>query len=196
MADKMIFQRKWYDAIKNDEYIETTDQEMAYILYAAMIYSFEGERIDIGEVFGAEFKGLNRSMPNIYSQIDNIKDWSDKMSDAKRKYDPERIKELRLQGYKAREICEIEGYDVSKANNITSNRGNLYRIIQKIQNLYRKIQIWKILEKLWKIWGFLDLFSEFFCKIWIISGFSGKKSGKSGNYVQILYRSVQIQKLI
>ena len=123
MADKMIFQKKWYDAIKEDEYIETTEQEMAYILYAAMIYSFEGERIDIGEVFGKEFKGLNRSMPNIYSQIDNIVGWSDKMSDSKRKYDPDRIRELRLQGYKAREICEIEGYDVSKANNITSNRG-------------------------------------------------------------------------
>lgn len=123
MADKMIFQRKWYDAIKNDDYIETTEQEMAYILYAAMIYSFEGERIDIGEVFGKEFKGLNRSMPNIYSQIDNIKDWSDKMNEAKRKYDSDRIRELRLQGLSAREICIAEGYGEDKANNITSNRG-------------------------------------------------------------------------
>ena len=148
MADKMIFQRKWYDAIKNDEYIETTDQEMAYILYAAMIYSFEGERIDIGEVFGKEFKGLNRSMPNIYSQIDNIKDWSDKMSEAKRKYDPDRIRELRLQGYTAREICEIEGYDVNKANNITSNRGwkeageilKIQKNPEKSRNLEKSVQ--------------------------------------------------------
>lgn len=145
MADKMIFQRKWYDAIKNDEYIETTDQEMAYILYAAMIYSFEGERIDIGEVFGAEFKGLNRSMPNIYSQIDNIKDWSDKMSDAKRKYDPERIKELRLQGYTARQICEIEHYGADKANNITSNRG--WKEAGEILNKQKKPENPKPLEK-------------------------------------------------
>ena len=70
--DKMIFMRDWYESIMNDEYIETTEQEMSYILYAAMQYCFTGEKINLGEVFGSEFRGLNRSMPNIYSQIDKI----------------------------------------------------------------------------------------------------------------------------
>ena len=40
---KMVFLQSWYDAIMSDEYLETTEQEMAYILYAAMLYSFNGE---------------------------------------------------------------------------------------------------------------------------------------------------------
>ena len=144
MAEKMIFQKDWYEAIQNDPYVETNEQEMAYILYAAMIYCFERKCIDIGEVFGKEFKGLNRSMPNIYSQIDRIKIWSDNMNEGKRKYDAERLKELRLEGKTAREICMIEGYDIDKANNLTSNKGWIEagKILkeQKSRNLEKSVQ--------------------------------------------------------
>ena len=140
----MIFQKDWYEAIQNDPYVETNEQEMAYILYAAMIYCIERKCIDIGEVFGKEFKGLNRSMPNIYSQIDRIKIWSDNMNEGKRKYDAERIKELRLEGKTAREICMIEGYDIDKANNLTSNKGWIEagKILKerKKENLEKSVQ--------------------------------------------------------
>jgi hypothetical protein len=123
MADKMIFQKSWYDAIMADEYLETTEQEMAYILYAAMIYSFDGTRINLGEVFGAEFKGLNRSMPNIYQQIDGIKNWGEKNQQKNQKYDNEAIKELAAMGYTQKQICIELGYDVAKAKSLSSNPG-------------------------------------------------------------------------
>ena len=119
----MIFQKDWYDAIMNDPYVTTSEEEMAYILYAAMRYSFYGECIDIGDTFGKEYKGLNRSMSNIYSQIDRIVDWAKAKAEVNKKYDSERIKELRLEGKTAREICVIEGYGEDKAKNITSNKG-------------------------------------------------------------------------
>ena len=96
--DKMIFMRDWYESIINDEYIETTEQEMSYILYAAMQYCFTGEKINLGEVFGNEFRGLNRSMPNIYSQIDKIMSYNEKQGKKNQKYDNDAIEALAAQG--------------------------------------------------------------------------------------------------
>lgn len=124
MADnRMIFQRDWYENIVNDKFVPTTDQEIAYLLYAAMKYSFYDEQVDLGEVFGKEFANLNRSMTSIYGQIDKIKNYGEEKKAAVLKYDADRIYELRLKGHTAKEICVMEGYGEDKANNITSNRG-------------------------------------------------------------------------
>lgn len=124
MADnRMIFQRDWYEDIVNDKFVPTTDQEIAYLLYAAMKYSFYDEQVNLGEVFGKEFANLNRSMTSIYGQIDKIKNYGEEKKASVLKYDADRIYELRLEGYTAKEICIMEGYGEDKANNITSNKG-------------------------------------------------------------------------
>ena len=121
--NRMIFQRDWYENIINDKFVPTTEQEIAYLLYAAMKYSFYDEQVDLGEVFGKEFANLNRSMTSIYGQIDKIKNYKEEKKASVLKYDADRIYELRLEGYTAKEICIMEGYGEDKANNITSNKG-------------------------------------------------------------------------
>lgn len=118
-ADKMIFMKKWYDAIVSDDVEETTPEEMAYILYAAMQYCFNDERINIGDVFGREFRGLNRAMPNIYSQIDAIQNFGTKNI----KYDAKAIKDLASQGYSVKQICEKLGYPEEKSRSLYKNPG-------------------------------------------------------------------------
>ena len=122
MADKITLRKKWFDDVINDPNFETDEQELAYMIYAAVMYGFNGEKIDIGEVFGKEFKGLNRSMPNIYGQIDNIKNY-DFGTGNKTKYDAEMIRDLRLQGLTAKQICKELGISEDKARSLTSNRG-------------------------------------------------------------------------
>lgn len=121
--DKMIFMKDWYESIMSDEYIETTEQEMSYILYAAMQYWFTGEKINLGTVFGNEFKGLNRSMPTIYSQIDKMAEYIDKQGKKNQKYDNDAVEELAAQGMSQKEICRALGYDESKSNSLSSNAG-------------------------------------------------------------------------
>lgn len=121
--DKMIFMKDWYESIISDEYVETTEQEMSYILYAAMQYCFTGEKINLGDVFGSEFRGLNRSMPNIYSQIDKIMTYNEKQGKRNQKYDNDAVEALAAQGYSQKEICRELGYDESKSNSLSSNAG-------------------------------------------------------------------------
>lgn len=123
MADKLTFMKKWFEAEMNDEYNDTTEQEMAYILYAAAKYAFYEEKINMGEVFGNEFKSLNRAMPNIYSQMENIKEYGDSNGKKNQKYDNEAVKELAAAGFTQKEICEKLGYDISKSKSLSSNRG-------------------------------------------------------------------------
>lgn len=122
MADTFKFQKDWYEAIVNDKYVNTTPQEMAYILYAAMQYAFnDGNPIDLGETFGREFVGLNRSMPNIYGQMDRIKNYEKgKSSDT---YDHDAIYVLRMMDKKGKEICQILGYPLEKEKSLSSTRG-------------------------------------------------------------------------
>jgi hypothetical protein len=123
MADKMTVMKKWIDDIRKDDNLEVTEQELAYIVYAAITFGLEGEKVNIGEVFGKEFKHLNFAMSNIYGQIENIQNYGEEKKASVLKYDADRIYELRLQGYTAKEICVMEGYGEDKANNITSNKG-------------------------------------------------------------------------
>ena len=122
-ADKMTIMKKWIDGIRNDENLEVTEQELAYIIYAMVSFGLDGEKINIGEVFGKEFKHLNFAMSNIYTQVESIQNYGEEKKASVLKYDSDRIYELRLQGYTSKEICVMEGYGEDKANNITSNKG-------------------------------------------------------------------------
>lgn len=122
MADTFKFQKDWYEAIMNDKFVKTSPQEMAYILYAAMLYAFDGKPVDLGEIFGAEFCGLNRSMPNIYGQMDKIQNYQ-KNKGTDDKYDNEAIYQLRMQGKKGSEICAILGYPPDKERSLSSTKG-------------------------------------------------------------------------
>lgn len=122
MADTFKFQKDWYEAIINDKYVKTSPQEMAYILYAAMQYAFnEGNPIDLGEVFGEQFSGLNRSMPNIYGQMDKIKNYEKNKGEDK--YDNDAIYKLRMEGKKGKEICQILGIPLEREKSLSSTKG-------------------------------------------------------------------------
>lgn len=122
-ADKMTIMKKWIDGIRNDENLEVTEQELAYIIYAMVSFGLDGDKVNIGEVFGKEFKHLNFAMSNIYTQVESIQNYGEEKKASVLKYDADRIYELRLEGYTAKEICAMEGYGEDKANNITSNKG-------------------------------------------------------------------------
>ena len=122
-ADKMTIMKKWIDGIREDENIDLTEQQIAYIIYAIVTYGLNGTKVNIGNVFGEEFKDLNLAMSNIYTHIDNIQNYKEEKKASVLKYDANRIYELRLEGYTAKEICVMEGYGEDKANNITSNKG-------------------------------------------------------------------------
>ena len=121
--DKFVFMKDWFDAEMQDENNQTTEQEMAYILFAAAKFAFTGEKINLGEVFGKEFKGLNRSMPNIYTQMEKIEKYNEKFQGVNQKYNDEEVKALAAQGMTQKEICGQLGYDVSKSKSLSSNRG-------------------------------------------------------------------------
>lgn len=121
--DKLTFMKTWYDSVKGDKFNATTDQEMAYVLFAAYQYAVTGTPIDLGDVFGPEFRGLNRCMPNIYDQMDRIDNWGRENSGKNQKYDPDAIYRLAKLGRTQKEICEELGYDVSKYRSISSNKG-------------------------------------------------------------------------
>ena len=115
--------KQWLEDIENDQYCETTPVEMGCICYATFRYIWNNEKTNMAEFFGKEFAPLNRSMSNIYSQVDRIKNFKSSENNAKIKYDAEKIKELRLQGLSAKEICEKLGYPADKSKSLTSNKG-------------------------------------------------------------------------
>jgi len=122
MADTFKFQKDWYENIINDKFVTTSPQEMAYILYAAMQYAFnDGNPIDLGEVFGEQFVGLNRSMPNIYGQMDKIKNYEKNKNEEK--YDNDAIYRLRMKGKTGKEICKELGYPADRERSLSSTKG-------------------------------------------------------------------------
>ena len=116
----MTFMKKWLDDILADENVEVTTQDLAYITYAAVQYGLTHERINKAETFGPEFRGLNYAMSNIYGQIDNIKDYNPGRTV---KYDSDAIRDLRLEGKTAKEICAILGIEENKHKSISTNKG-------------------------------------------------------------------------
>jgi len=121
LADGVTLMSKWFEDIKDDPNLKVTDQDIAYMTFAATQYGFYGIKTDLGEMFGSEFRGLNMCMPNIYGQIDNMKGFDPK--NGKYKYDSEKVKELAAQGKTAKEICKMLGYPEDRAKSLTSNKG-------------------------------------------------------------------------
>lgn len=145
---KMTVMKKWFDDILDDPNDDTTPQEMAYIMYAVLHYGLYGEKINIGEIFGQEFKGLNRAMPNIYGQIDNIKNF-DPADGKKVKYDAEVVKQMRLEGLTAREIVVKLGYGEDKARSLTTTKG--WKEAGRILANQKKSENTDSVQKVWKV---------------------------------------------
>ena len=143
MADKAIIMKDWIDKIVDDPYVETTPLELGCILYATCQYWWNEEMTNIGDVFGKEYASLNRSMANIYSQIDKMRNYRAEDAKAHTKYDSDQIKELRLQGHTAKEICQLLGYPESRARSLTSNKGWIEagkELAQKSQIVQKSVQ--------------------------------------------------------
>lgn len=115
--------KNWMKEIENDEFCETSPVELGCICYATFRYIWDNEKTNMAEFFGEEYRSLNRSMANIYSQVDRIKNFRSNETNTNIKYDAEKIKELRLQGLSSKEICEKLGYPADKSRSLTSNRG-------------------------------------------------------------------------
>lgn len=123
-ADRIVFSKEWFKELQQgDDFVETTPQEIAYILYAAAIYSFTGEKTNLAETFGPEYKELNRTMSGYYGQIRRIIDSGDNQKNKNQKYNDDAITELVLKGYTQVQICQELGYDISKSKSLSSNPG-------------------------------------------------------------------------
>ena len=124
MASNIVFLEQWKDELMNDEFAPLTEQEVAYLVYAAAIYCWSGEKTDFEAVFNRP--DLNRVMASYYFQIDNIVNYKDnmkKVTEGKQTFDNEAIKELAAQGISQKEICRRLGYDEARSRSLSSNRG-------------------------------------------------------------------------
>ena len=123
MSDSIKLMKKWFDDIQSDEIIGgLSAQEMSYVIYAAARYGFSSEKTNFEMEFGPEFKNLAFAMSNIYGQIDNIQNYSDKMN-SNVKYDAEQIYQLRMEGKTGKEICKILGLPLDKERSLSTNPG-------------------------------------------------------------------------
>lgn len=124
MADvtKVSILKEWVDELQGDELTALDEKEMAYVLYGLVMYGLTGEKTDMS-MFGNEYKSLNRSISGYYGQIDRVMSFGEKMNSGRVKYDNEKIKELRLKGYTARQICMELEYGEDKVKSITTTKG-------------------------------------------------------------------------
>ena len=125
MANNIVFLEKWYEDLINDEFSPLSAEEVAYVLYAAAMYEWTGEKTNFAEVFNRG--DLNRVMAVYYPQIDSIKNYKTNMKvnpvEGKQAYDNEAIKQLAAQGISQKEICRQLGYDESRSRSLSTNRG-------------------------------------------------------------------------
>lgn len=123
---EIIFLKKWEDSLRNAEIDPFTEEEIAFMMYAAVHYGRDGEKTDFEKVFNR--KDLNRVFNSYYVQIDSIKDFKNKQGEnnvaqGNQSYDNDAIKELAMQGYTQKEICRKLGYDEKKSRSLSSNKG-------------------------------------------------------------------------
>ena len=124
MASNIVFLEQWKDDLLNDEFAPLSEEEIAYLIYAAATYCWSGEKTDFNEVFNRP--DLNRVMAPYYTQIDNIVNYKDnmkKVTEGKQTFDNDAIKELAAQGVSQKEICRRLGYDEARSRSLSSNRG-------------------------------------------------------------------------
>ena len=124
MANNIVFLEQWKNELMNDEFAPLTEEEIAYMVYAAAIYCWTGEKTDFQVAFNRP--DLTRVMAPYYAQIDNICNYKDNMKkvvDGKQNFDNDAIKELAAQGISQKEICRRLGYDEARSRSLSSNRG-------------------------------------------------------------------------
>lgn len=126
MMDNIIFLQDWFNELKEDEFSPLSNEEVSYILYAAAIYSWTGERTNFEETF--DRRDLNRVMAPYYAQIDKIKDYraasgKNNIASGNQSYDSEKVKELAAQGVSQKKICQMLGYDETRSRSLSSNKG-------------------------------------------------------------------------
>ena len=123
--NEIIFVEKWYEDLINDEFSPLSAEEIAYIIYAAAVYEWTGEKTNFAETF--DRGDLNRVMAGFYPQIDSIRNYKVNMNvsptGGKQAYDNDAIKQLAAQGLSQKEICRRLGYDEAKSRSLSSNRG-------------------------------------------------------------------------
>ena len=123
--NNIIFLEKWYEDLINDEFSPLSAEEVAYIMYAAAVYEWTGEKTNFAEIF--DRGDLNRVMAGFYPQIDSIRNYKVNMNvsptGGKQAYDNDAIKQLAAQGLSQKEICRRLGYDEAKSRSLSSNRG-------------------------------------------------------------------------
>lgn len=152
MASNIVFLEQWKDELLNDEFAPLNEEEVAYMMYAAAIYCWTGEKTNFKEIF--DRVDLNRIMAPYYSQIDSILNYRENMRNnirGRQSLDKEEIKKLASRGFTQRQICEELGYDVDKLKSISSNPGwkegrAIYiasshtENVQKVQNVQKWVQ--------------------------------------------------------
>ena len=124
MANNIVFLEQWKDELMGDEFAPLNEEEIAYLIYAAAIYCWSGEKTDFKEAF--DRPDLTRVMASYYTQIDNIRNYKDNMKkvvEGKQNFDSEAVKQLAAQGVSQKEICRRLGYDEARSRSLSSNRG-------------------------------------------------------------------------
>ena len=146
---KVSILKEWVDELQGDELTALDEKEMAYVLYGLVMYGLTGERTDMS-IFGNEYKSLNRSISGYYGQVERVINFGEKMSSGRVKYDNEKIKELRLKGHTAKQICIDLGYGEDKAKSLTTTKGWLEAGQILKQKKTENTESVQILEKDWK----------------------------------------------
>ena len=77
-SNNIIFLEKWYEDLINDEFSPLSAEEVAYIMYAAAVYEWTGEKTNFAETF--DRGDLNRVMAGFYPQIDSIRNYKVNMN--------------------------------------------------------------------------------------------------------------------
>ena len=57
MADGVTLMSKWFEDIKDDPNLKITDQDIAYMIFAAAQYGFYGVKVDLGETLVQSLEG-------------------------------------------------------------------------------------------------------------------------------------------
>ena len=126
ISDNIIWLDKWEKTLREDEFAPASNEDIAFMLYAAKVYCMTGNKTNFKEVFNRP--DLNKAMAPYYPQIDSIVNYrvdqgKNNKKQGNQSYDNERVKNLAMRGYTQKQICITLGYDESKSRSLSSNAG-------------------------------------------------------------------------
>lgn len=126
LCDDIIWLDEWEKSLREDEFAPASNEDIAFMLYAASVYCKTGNKTNFAEVFNRP--DLNRAMAPYYLQIDKIihfraNNGKNNKKEGNQSYDAEKIKVLAMKGYTQKEICRVLGYDESKSRSLSTNTG-------------------------------------------------------------------------